>query len=133
MRRRVAVTLAGLGLACATTGCTSGSADTVDSVADRFHAALAAHDGRAGCALLAPETRSELEQSSGKSCPDALLEENVPTTGRPDDTSVFETMAQVRYAGDTVFLSRFPTGWRVMAAACTPQPVGPYDCRLSGG
>lgn len=46
--------------------------------------------------------------------------------------SVFGTMAQVRYPEDTVFLARFRSGWRVMAAACSPQAHDPYDCRIKG-
>ena len=40
--------------------------------------------------------------------------------------------AQVRLSGDTVFLSRTQEGWKVVAAACTPQSEGPYDCEVQG-
>jgi hypothetical protein len=34
---------------------------------------------------------------------------------------------------DTVFLSRFPTGWKVTAAGCVPRPGRPYQCAVKGG
>jgi hypothetical protein len=42
-------------------------------------------------------------------------------------------MTQVRFAQDTIFLARFQSGWKVMAAGCSPVPGHPYDCRLQGG
>ena len=36
------------------------------------------------------------------------------------------------WTGDTVFLLRFPDGWRVSAAGCTPQGEAPYDCEVQG-
>ena len=36
--------------------------------------------------------------------------------------SAYGTMARARYEEDTLFLTRFESGWRVMAAACTPRP-----------
>jgi hypothetical protein len=48
---------------------------------------------------------------------------------------VFGHDAIVRFSGDTVFLARFPEGWRVTAAGCQPGPSDqkPYDCTVSGG
>lgn len=100
-------------------------------VARDFYVALSQHDGRAACDLLAPTTRSELEQSSGKDCSVAVTEEVQPA-GDPQQVSVFGTSAQVRYDGDTAFLSRFRYGWRVLAAACRPRTSGPYDCSVKG-
>jgi hypothetical protein len=40
-------------------------------------------------------------------------------------------MAQVRYAGETAFLTRFEDGWRIVAAACTPVRSR-YDCSIQG-
>lgn len=113
-------------------GCGSGQDDTVASVSDRFYDAVAARDGAAACAVLAPETLSELEQAEGKRCAEAILAEKPPEVGAVESVSVFGTMAEVRYQEETVFLARFQTGWRVMAAICRPQPHAPYDCRLKG-
>jgi len=102
------------------------------SVATRFTEAIAASDWETGCALLAPETKTELEQSSDKACPEALPEEDLPDAGAVRSSETFGTMAQVRYARDTVFVAEFRDGWRVMAAGCTPVPGHPYDCVLKG-
>jgi hypothetical protein len=42
-------------------------------------------------------------------------------------------MGEVRYAGETAFLVHLRSGWRVMAAGCTPQSGDrPYDCKVKG-
>jgi hypothetical protein len=126
---RAAVVVLLLGL----TGCGSQPhEDAVTSVADAFQRAFADKDGAAACAELAPETRSELEQSAGKPCAEAVLEEPVGPSSS-SRVEVFGTQALVGAGRSAIFLARFPEGWKVMAAACTPQPVGPYDCSISGG
>jgi len=42
-------------------------------------------------------------------------------------------MAQVRFTGDTLFLSEFRGRWKVLAAGCSPMPRAPYDCSVKGG
>jgi len=119
--------------AAAVTGC-SGQQPAATSVATRFVRALGSSDGTAACRLLAPETESELVQSAGKPCPTALLEEKLPSRGTVRTTRTFGTMAQVRLRTDTLFLARFKSGWKVMAAGCKPaKPEHPYDCSLQGG
>jgi len=120
-------------LALAVTACGTGHEEEVEATAADFYAALADRDGAAACALLAPATRSELEQSSGKPCPRAVLEEKVPKAGDPDTVQVFGTEGQVTFDRETTFLGDFPQGWRVVAAGCTPREPRPYDCVLSGG
>jgi hypothetical protein len=104
-------------------------------VAESFTRALAVDDGAAACALLTPSTRDELEQSSGTSCDQAVLDEAVTDVGPRTSVDAYGTMAQVRFVRDTLFLTRFKSGWRVLAAACTPAPAAgrPYDCQLQGG
>ena len=114
-------------------GCASGHAQTVNATAVSFYTALEAERGTVACALLAPETKSELEQSSNQPCDQAILEEAVTNVGDRRHTEVFGTMAQVRYAGDVAFLAQFDDGWKVMAAACEPVPGQPYDCSVEGG
>ena len=114
------------------TGCASGQDDDVRATAHDFYAAVAEHDGTTACSLLAPATRAELEQSSAKPCVKALLDEDLPSVDETLDVQSYGTMARVRFDGEVVFMARFPTGWRVMAAACTPQPAGPYDCKVKG-
>jgi len=95
--------------------------------------AVAAHDGAGACAILAPATVSELEESAGKPCPEAILEEDLAPPGSVTRVDVYGQWAQVRLAGDTVFLGAFPGGWRVMAAGCSPREELPYECTLQGG
>jgi hypothetical protein len=106
---------------------------------------VSSEQGADACALLAPETRSELEQSAQRPCDRAVLAESIPDVGRVRDSKMFGGKAQVRFAGtrdgrgeraavaDTVFLAEFPDGWKVVAAACTPRERRPYDCRVEGG
>jgi hypothetical protein len=46
---------------------------------------------------------------------------------------VFDKAGEVRFAGDTTFLTRSDGGWLVVAAGCTPRAPYPYDCTISGG
>ncbi|MFE3998711.1 hypothetical protein ACFX43_07910 [Nocardioides sp. YIM B13467] len=115
------------------TGCGSEQDEAVRGKATAFQEAVAAQDWARACALLAPETRSELESAAKKPCDGALAEEGLPTPGAPDGVDVFGTMAEVRYRGETVFLTRFADGWRLYAAGCMPQHPEPYDCALHGG
>ena len=127
--------LAAAVVAALVAGCGSASDPQVQDVARDFYGAVDARDGGAACALLAPRTRDELEQSSGRPCPEAILEEDLPAPGGTDQVSRFGTAAQVRHANDTTFLSRFESGWLVVAVGCS-RAVGPgqrYDCRVKGG
>ncbi|WP_083768100.1 MULTISPECIES: hypothetical protein [unclassified Nocardioides] len=128
-----ATALAGVLVLVAVAGCGSSQDGDVRGVADAFYAAIGSDDGGTACAALAPNTRRELQQSAKAPCPRAILSEEVPAADGAAAVQVFGTMAQVRYADDTVFLSRFRFGWRVLAAACVPQAHGPYDCRIKGG
>jgi hypothetical protein len=133
--RRISVAVLSLVAVGALTGC--------GSVADREQAASAAavrlltavdgKDGAAACAVLAPGTASEVEQSGGKPCAEAILDEDLPKPGTVTGTRVYGQWAQVRLSDDTVFVAVFPGGWRVVAAGCNPQGDRPYDCTVQGG
>lgn len=119
----VCVAIAGLLSSC------SGSQDeSAASVAERFVQAASQQQGPTACSLLAPGAVKELEESSGRPCDRAVLEEDVGPEGAAVRVQVFDQMAQVRFETDTVFLSRFDGEWLVIAAACVPQPGRPYDC-----
>ena len=125
----------GSALALVTVGLLSGCSGTQEheaaSVAQRFLVAAGEQEGDEACSLLAPAARSELEQSSGQACEVAILEEDLGAAdGAPPTVEVFDTMAQARFEGDTVFLSRFDGEWLVVAAACTPVSGRPYDCSI---
>jgi hypothetical protein len=119
----------------ALTGCAAvgDRASAASSVATGLLSSLQSKDGTAACAVLAPDTAAEVEQSGGKPCPEAILDEQLPGPGTVVGTDVYGQWAQVRLSDDTVFLAVFPEGWRVVAAGCTPRPNRPYRCVLQGG
>ena len=114
---------------CASVGDRS---DAATAVAVRLSQAVDAHDGAAACAALAPSAADEVQQSAGKPCEQAILDENLPKPAAVVGTSVYGQWAQVRLADDTIFLGMFPGGWRVMAAGCTARGDRPYDCLVQG-
>ncbi len=106
--------------------------DAAADVAVRMLTAVGSQDGATACAVLAPETVSEVEQSAEKPCAQAILEEDLPAPGQVLGTDVYGEWAQVRLADDTLFLAAFPGGWRVVAAGCKPRDERPYDCLVKG-
>jgi hypothetical protein len=120
-------------LATAACGSVDDRGATASDAAVRLLQAVDSKDGAAACTLLAPETASELTRSAGKSCAEAILDEDLPEPDAVAGTEVYGQWAQVRLAGDTMFLAAFPGGWRVVAAGCNPQGEKPYDCTLQGG
>ncbi|GHE75779.1 hypothetical protein [Streptomyces vinaceus] len=117
------------------TGCgaPSGRVDGARTAGEGFERSLAAGDRAAACRLLAPRTRGELEQEEEKACPDALGAQELPRTGPVRATEVYGRQAMLRLVGDTLFLSQFDDGWKIVAAGCTPQGDRPYQCVLKGG
>jgi hypothetical protein len=113
-------------------GCGGAEDADVEAVAERFYQAVGSGDGATACAVMASRTRDQIEQAAGKSCQDAILDEDLPQPGASDQVSTFGTAAQVRYADETTFLTRFRTGWRVVAAGCAPVPGDRYDCQVAG-
>jgi hypothetical protein len=108
--------------------------DAVQTVTDRFHAALEAGDGEAACAQLSTDTRTELESEEQEACPKAVTSLAVEG-GALTRVQVYVTNAKVDLAGgESTFLSRTQEGWRISAVGCTPQegkPADiPYDCEL---
>jgi hypothetical protein len=97
--------------------------------AERFHAALAAHQEEAACGMLTRKASEKLPDP-GQSCAEALRELNLGPGGAITSVSVWGDDAQVRLAGDTLFLHRFGDGWRVRAAGCEPVRDLPYDCEV---
>jgi len=112
-------------------GCAQSAESSAGRVAEEFLQAVESGDGDTACGRLSPATRKELEQSSGESCAQAVLAEDIQG-GSTVDVNVFDTMAQVKYDNDAIFLSHFDTGWLVTAAACKPVPGKPYDCSIKG-
>jgi hypothetical protein len=98
-----------------------------------FLDAVAAGDGAAACAVLAPDTLAEMEKSSGEPCAAAVLDEDLPSSAQVETADVYGQWARVVLSTDTVFLAVFPDGWRVVAAGCRSRGERPYDCAVQGG
>ncbi|MFB6613376.1 hypothetical protein ACFCV9_03995 [Streptomyces sp. NPDC056367] len=97
-----------------------------------FEEALAAGEHVRACALLAPSTRQDLEQGERQPCAKALAAEELPRAGAVRGVDAYGRQAMVRMSGDTLFLSQFTSGWKVVAAGCTPEPEKPYHCLVKG-
>ena len=112
------------------TSCGGTQDDAAGSVAQQLLSDAAQQRGDKACSLLAPAAREELADSSGRPCAEAILEEGLGASASPVDVRVYDPMAHVRFATDTVFLSRFDGERLVVAAACVPRAGGPYDCDI---
>ncbi|MEQ4723584.1 hypothetical protein [Nonomuraea sp. B19D2] len=115
-------------LALAAAGCAPDMAAPAQA-AERFHAAVSAHREDAACAMLTRKTAEKLPDP-GQTCAEALREVGLGPGGSVTSVSVWGEDAQVRLAGDTLFLHRFSDGWRVKAAGCEPVPDLPYKCEV---
>jgi hypothetical protein len=124
-------------LAAAVSGCgtVAERRDEVRDAATAFEGALAEGAYGRACTALAPGTADELQQSAGASCGKALSEESPPPGGAVRLVDVYGNQARAVLTKDTLFLSRFSEGWKVVAAACRPRPDMPqqYQCRIEGG
>ncbi len=113
-------------------GCGSSGPAAVSDVAQQFYRAVESGDGATACALLAPPTVDEVEQTAKAPCRTAILDEDLPDAGAVTGSARYGGQAQVRLRGDTAFLSEFADGWKVVAVGCTARGEAPYDCRVSG-
>lgn len=117
--------------ACAVLAGCGGTQDAAVAEASRsLLEAVDQGDGGAACALLAPAVRTEIEDTTGKPCARAILDEPLGTASGPAQVEVFDTAAQAVVGSETLFLSRFDGRWLVIAAACTAVPDEPYDCSI---
>jgi hypothetical protein len=117
-----------------TSGCAGQSGDPAADRARHFYAAVAHRDGISACADLAPEARTVLEQQEGKACEDAILDQDIPQMVGTGEVQVFGSMAQVAYADETAFLSRYGDEWLLTAVGCPPASGDkPHDCAIEVG
>lgn len=122
-----------LGLVLTAAGCRGSAGGEVETTAREFYAALGQRDGAGACRILAPPTRSEVEQSAGRPCAQAILEEPISAASGTAHTEVYGTMGQVRWAEETTFLTRYEAGWRVLAAGCAlPKDTSTGDTNDAG-
>ncbi|MEV0448447.1 hypothetical protein [Streptomyces sp. NPDC050600] len=133
--RRTAAALAVAAAAVLSSGCGADAArvDGARRAASAFEASLARADYAGACALLAPETRRQLEDDTGRRCGPALAGEKPPAAGTVRGTQVYGRQALLTLERDTLFLSQFDDGWKVAAAGCARESGRPYRCSLKGG
>ncbi|KKZ70931.1 hypothetical protein VO63_26385 [Streptomyces showdoensis] len=121
-----------MALGAAACGAPAAREESAASAGAAFEAAVASGDHVRACGLLAPGTREQLLQDERRPCPGALAAQGLPRTHGVRTTEAYGRQALVRMAGDTLFLSLFDSGWKVVAAGCTARPGRPYDCTLKG-
>ncbi|MBC2904730.1 hypothetical protein [Streptomyces cupreus] len=105
----------------------------VRDTAALFQASLGAGAYDRVCALLAPGTLEELEQSAGSPCAQALRAEPPTPGGAVRRADVYGNQARAVLSTDTLFLSHFTSGWKAVAADCEQRPQQPYQCKIKGG
>jgi hypothetical protein len=132
-RVRGAAVAAVLAVGVSACGTVSERRDEVRDATAAFEEALGKGAYDRMCAALAPGTVEEVEQSAGRACPKALGEESLAPGGAVRLVDVYGNQARAVLAADTLFLSRFDTGWKVVAAGCERQPEQPYQCQVKGG
>jgi hypothetical protein len=116
-------------LAAGLAGCSSAQEPQVQRVATAFDDPSGNAEAR--CDLLAPATLAAFEKDQTASCNDAVQQLSLDG-GEVNSVEVWGGDAQVRMAGDTVFLTETTSGWRVTAAGCTSRGDAPYDCEVEG-
>jgi hypothetical protein len=117
-----------LGLAVVLAGCSSAQQPELEKVATAFEDGSG--DPGARCDLLAPKALESLEQDQSESCDQAIGQLSLPG-GAVRSVEVWGGDAQVKLAGDTLFLTETHAGWRVSAAGCRPNGDAPYDCEVA--
>ena len=128
------VLLTGFVTALTMSACGSGSAASqAGTAATDFSQAVQAQDGVRACALLSPQIAKSLAADTSQTCADAVLNQDLPVPSGLERVERQGRSAFVVTGTDTMFLSEFPDGWKVIGAGCTEQGSAPYDCVVSGG
>ena len=117
------------GCAALLAGCASAQQPDVEHVATVFEDQGA--DPAQRCDLLAPATLATFERDASTTCSEAIGDVSL-AGGKVRSVQVWGGGAQVKLAGDTLFLTETSSGWRVAAAGCQPQGEEPYDCQVEG-
>lgn len=115
-------------MAVGAVGCGRGSDErTAGAVTQRFLQAVAAKDGAVACAQLTTAAVQQLESEEGKRCPQAVTSVQARPS-RVRRAAVYITSAKVDLAdGQSAFLNRTGTGWKLSAVGCRPEAGKPAD------
>jgi hypothetical protein len=124
MRVPLCALLLGFGLG----GCgTTDDREQARNAVIRFYHAIEEQRGSEACAELSEATISELESQSGEPCARAVTELQLEG-GAVSRTQVFITNAKVDVAGgQSAFLNREASGWKLSAVGCKPTRGKPRD------
>jgi hypothetical protein len=114
-------------------GCAAPDPAGPQQAASAFTEAVSRSDGGRACSLLAPAVASAIAESSKTACSEAVLREDLPAAAPVRSVQRFGRQALVITRTDTVFLSEFPTGWKIIGAGCTPPGDLPSDCAVAKG
>jgi hypothetical protein len=117
-----------LALVAVLPGCgTSDDRAQARGVVERFYDAVRHDRAEEACAQLSDSTVKQLESQSGQSCPGVITRLHY-TGGAVVAARVYITNAKVDLRnGESAFLDRDPTGWKISAVGCRPEEGKPRD------
>ena len=116
-------------------GCgTAGDRTEARAVVERFYDAVRQGDGEGACVQLSAAAAERLEQQSGQGCEEAVTRLDY-VGGAIVGAEVYVTGAKVDLrGGESAFLDKDSTGWRITAAGCRPEQgrprERPWTCEL---
>jgi hypothetical protein len=111
-------------------GCSSSPNGGAAEIASRnFVNALRHGHGSAACRLLTDKARSSIAGTLDVSCSNAVTHV-VERSDNIGSVQVWGDAAEVHIGADVLFLRLISGQWRVSAAGCTRQPIGPYECKV---
>ncbi len=116
-------------------GCgTADDREQAVGVVERFYDAVRHDRAEEACAQLTTAAMTQLESQAQQPCGAAIARLEYEG-GAVVDAHVYLTNAKVDLRnGESAFLSREPSGWRISALACRPEQGEPrdrpYDCEV---
>ena len=120
--------LVSIALLAALSGCgTSDDRDQARGVVERFYDAIRHDRAEEACDQLSATAVKQLESQTEQSCRGVITRLEFEG-GAIVDVHVFITNAKVDLRnGESAFLNREPTGWKVTAFGCKPEEGKPRD------
>ena len=118
-------------LLLALAGCgTSDDRAQARTVVERFYDAVREDRGEDACAELSEAAVKQLESQTSQRCPEVVARLEY-AGGAVVDAHVYVSNAKVDLStGESAFLNRGPTGWKLSAIACKPEDGSPQDVPL---